>query len=373
METVFGELKKYLAFFGDNPLIQAFVVVVASLILARVANFALTRLFPRFTSKTKSEIDDLILKLLHRPVFLTVTLLGLLIAFKLVSEQERMERIGSALIVTLIAFTWLVFAVKLTSLLLKWMTRQENRFTFVQPATAPLFDIATKVVVIGGAVYVVLLAWDVDITAWLASAGILGLALGLAAQDTLGNLFAGVSILADAPYKIGDYIVLDNSERGMVTKIGLRSTRILTRDQIEVTIPNSIIAQSKIINESGGPSPKRRLKIPVGVAYGSDAAKVERILLEVAASTDGLASDPPPQVHFVNFGESSLDFELRCFIDHPEQRGRMTSQLNFAIYQALAKAGLEIPFPKRDVYIKELPESWLAAADRSHQRSRERQ
>ncbi len=356
MNESFEQIKPYLALFGQNPYVQALVVVIAALIAARIANFALTRVFPIVTRHTKSNLDDQVLSMLRRPVFVTVTLIGLGFAYRLVTP-EKYEGVGNAVIVTLIALVWVQFGFTFARLILGWMTYHQSRFSLVQPATAPLFDIVTKVLILGSAAYCVLLVWHVDITAWLASAGILGLAIGLAAQETLSNLFAGLSILADAPYKIGDYIVLDNVDRGKVTKIGLRSTRILTRDEIEITIPNSVIAQNKIINESGGPSPSRRLRVPVGVAYGSDIDRVAEILLSVAEKEEGLTRLEETRAFLVSFGESSLDFELRCWIANPEDRGRTNSRLNFAIYHALARAGIEIPYPKRDVYIKELPKS----------------
>jgi small-conductance mechanosensitive channel len=123
-------------------------------------------------------------------------------------------------------------------------------------------------------------------TAWLASAGIVGIAVGFAAKDTLANLFSGVFIMADAPYKIGDYVVLDTGERGEITHIGIRSTRMRTRDDVEVTVPNSIMGNTKIINESGGPYEKYRIRVKVGVAYGSDIDQVEQLLMEIAAANE---------------------------------------------------------------------------------------
>jgi small-conductance mechanosensitive channel len=218
--------------------------------------------------------------------------------------------------------------------------------------------LGSKLILIALAIYFVLVSWGVDPVGWIATAGVAAVAIGLAAQDTLGNLFAGISILVDTPYKIGDYIVVDRVDRGKVTRIGLRSTRILTRDDLELTIPNSIIASSKIINESAGRWVKQRLRIPVGVAYGSDADKVKEILYQAAISQEGICSDPDPWVKFDAFGDSSLNFEIRCWIEDAAQRGRVTDAVNTAVYRALAKHGIEIPFPKRDLYIKELPEGW---------------
>ncbi len=146
-------------------------------------------------------------------------------------------------------------------------------------------------------------------TAWVASAGIVGLALSFAAKDTLSNLFAGVSIIMDAPYKEGDYIILETGERGQVTEIGLRSTRILTRDDVEITIPNGIIGNGKIINEAGGPPSQHRIRAAVGVAYGSDIDQVMEVLVAVAIAHPEVLSIPEPRVRFRTFGDFALNFE----------------------------------------------------------------
>jgi small-conductance mechanosensitive channel len=228
----------------------------------------------------------------------------------------------------------------------------------VQVTTRPLFETAAKLFFFAVAVYFILISWGINPVGWLASAGIVAVAVGLAAQDALGNLFAGISILADAPYKLGDYIVLDGNERGKVTKIGLRSTRILTRDDIEIIIPNTLIANSKIINESGGPSIRQRMRIPVGVAYGSDIETVKKVLLDAVRTQEAVSSRPEPWVRFNGFGESSLDFDIRCWINDPARRGRVLDAINCGVYDGLNQAGIEIPFPKRDLYIKELPEGF---------------
>ena len=182
-----------------------------------------------------------------------------------------------------------------------------------------------------------------------------GIAVGFAAKDTLANLFSGVFIMADAPYKIGDVIVLDTAERGEVTHIGIRSTRILTRDDVEVTIPNSVMGNTKIINESGGPHEKFRCRVSVGVAYGSDIDKVRKILMAIALADKQVRKDPEPRVRFRLFGASSLDFDLLVWITNPVLRGSVVDSLNCAIYQAFNEHNIEIPYSKQDLYIKELP------------------
>ena len=193
--------------------------------------------------------------------------------------------------------------------------------------------------------------FGVPVNAVFASAGIAGFAVAMAAKDTLSNLFGGVAIFMDRPFKPGDYIVLDDNERGEVVQIGLRSTRIQTRDDVMITIPNSIITNTKIVNQSS-PQPMFRVRVKIGVAYGSDIKQVETILVEQVRSNPLAAQNPEPHVRFREFGDSSLNFELLCWAKRPHDRGRLMHNLNTGIYNAFAEAGIEIPFPQRDVHLK---------------------
>ncbi len=214
---------------------------------------------------------------------------------------------------------------------------------------------SVKGILAGAAAYFLFKAWNADISAWLASAGILGIAVGFAAKDTLANLFSGVFILADAPYKIGDYVNLTGGQRGRVTHIGLRSTRILTRDDVEIILPNALIGNGMIINESGGPQVRFRLRVPVGVAYGSDVDQVEEVLLACVKDADHVCDAPAPRVRFREFGASGLVFELLAWIDEPVFRGRVMHELNRRVYKAFYASSIEIPYAKHDVYIKNMP------------------
>jgi small-conductance mechanosensitive channel len=161
----------------------------------------------------------------------------------------------------------------------------------------------------------------------------------------------------DAPYKAGDFIILDSGERGVVTDIGLRSTRILTRDDVEITVPNGIIGNGKIINEAGGPSAQHRIRVAVGVAYGSDIDNVIEVLAGVAADHPEVLTNPAPRVRFRLFGDWSLNFELLGWIAKPVDRGRVTHELNCAVYKALNKHEIQIPFPQQDLHVRSMPEA----------------
>ncbi len=160
-----------------------------------------------------------------------------------------------------------------------------------------------------------------------------------------------VIILLDRPFKLADYIVLGNGVQGSVKEIGLRSTRILTLNGLLVSVPNSKVADMEITNESA-PVSESRINIPVGVGYGSDAKAVEQTLLCAAKKSEFLAAAPEPSVRFVEFGDSSLQFELLVWIVRPEIKANAISQLNMAIYEECQKNGIELPFPQRDVHIR---------------------
>ncbi len=193
-------------------------------------------------------------------------------------------------------------------------------------------------------------------TAVFASAGIVGLGVALAARETLANFFGGISIFLDRPFKSGDYIVLDSGERGRVVEVGMRSTRIITRDDIMISIPNSLMTNTKVVNQSA-PRNRFRVRIKVGVAYGTNIDQVEEVLLSIARDNKMVAFVPDPRVRFRQFGDSALDFELLCWARRPEDQGRLVHELNQQIYKDFAAGGIEIPFPQRDVHLKSQPEN----------------
>ena len=262
---------------------------------------------------------------------------------------------GLALLKTLVIISWLRFFLRSAESVIETMGRSRRHFNFAQKDTVPLLKNMVIVFLFLAGVYSILISWDINVTGLVASAGIVGLALSFAAQDTLSHLFAGVAILADRPYRIGDFIVLDTGERGKVTHIGLRSTRLMTRDDVEVSIPNGVMGSAKIVNESGGGVKRFRITASVGVAYGSDVEKVLQILTGVGIATPNVVEDPEPRARFRAFGASSLDFDLLVWISDPEQRGLRLHEINCAINRRFQEEGIVIPFPQQDVWIKQLP------------------
>jgi len=349
-------LEPYLGVFGSNVWLQAMVAVAGSLIVALIFERVICGALKKLAARTRFRVDDYLIDHLHRPIYLTLVMVGLALAVNLLQLGEPFESIAFSILLTIGYIIWTIFLIRATRALLGAMASSDLGPSAINPQTLPLFQNMALIAIVVISVYVIFTAWNVDMTAWLASAGIIGIAVGFAAKDTLANLFSGVFIMADAPYKIGDFVVLDTGERGEITHIGIRSTRLKTRDDVEVTVPNSVMGNTKIINESGGPHEKFRIRVAVGVAYGSDIDKVREILMDIALNSDDVCDDPEPRVRFRQFGASSLDFELLCWIDQPVLRGRVLDNLNSKVYKRFIEEKVEIPYSKHDLYIKQMPE-----------------
>jgi len=344
---------------GGNRYLQSAILVLGAIVVAGLTDWILTRGIGRLARRTATDLDDRLVELLHRPVRATVVLVGLVLATLRLDPSSLVEAgalpltgLTLDLLTTIGIVVWTLTAIRVTGVL---FDTTAGRRPIVSAQTAPLVRNLSSFGFVAAAIYFAFLTWGIDVTAWLASAGIVGIALGFAAKDTLANFFAGFFILTDAPYKVGDFVNLASGERGQVTHVGIRSTRLLTRDDIEITIPNAVIANAKIANESSGRWTKQRVRIPVGVAYGSDIDLVRRVLEEIGRADPDVCDDPEPRMRFRAFGESGLDVELLAWIDDPIERGRVSDNLHTAIYKRFAAEGIEIPYPKRDVYVRALP------------------
>ena len=348
----FSAVDSFLAEYGlvTDALISLSVTLVGLL----VTRFLLKRLPARWVEQNRRARTRHLVGMGRLPILTSILLVGTT-HLSALFLPSGLHATLSSIFLTLATLLWGQFVYRASQFLLKSISLQTPEEGVIRPQTLPLLENVAAVLNVLVVVYLIFLVWNIDMTAWLASAGIVGIAVGFAAKDTIAHLLSGVFILADSPYKIGDYIVIDTGERGKVTHIGLRSTRLLTRDDLEINIPNAIIANGKIINESSGRHVKSRVRIAVSVAYGSDLEQVKSLLLQVAEQEPQICQDPEPRVRFRTFGASGLDLELLVWIADPEIRGRVVDALNTAIYNCFNTQKIEIPYTKQDLYIKELP------------------
>ena len=211
--------------------------------------------------------------------------------------------------------------------------------------------------------YVAFQLVGVDLSSLAIIAASLGVGVGFGLQNIINNFVSGIIILAERPISMGDRIEVAGVA-GRVTKIQLRSTTVVTNDNITMIVPNADFISNTVTNWSHG-DPKVRIRVPVGVAYGSDLKLLQRLLLEAAAEHPKALRDPSPVVLFTEFGDNSLNFELGVWTQEMTAAPiHFTSEMNFIIEQKLRENDIEIPFPQRDLHVRSgLP----AAAEASNE------
>ncbi len=213
------------------------------------------------------------------------------------------------------------------------------------------FDVVTVVIVVGAAIR---LGARLGLPTYslVTGLGVGGLAVALAGREALSNLIGTIAILLDRPFKLGDFVVMGEGDQGTVIEIGLRSTRIKRLDGILVSIPNASVANMKIVNESA-PVTESQISVPVGVAYGSSVNQVEQALLAACQRCEYVVSEPVPSVRLASFGDSAVEFQVLVWIIQPELKAKATDQINRAICEEFEKRRIEMPFPQRDIRIRQ--------------------
>ncbi len=328
-----------------NILIVA--AVTAALIVLRKAIF---RFF--HGAANKNEIKDLLLDGVEGPSTFLIIALALYVSIRLYEPPEA----------------YLVYALKGVhlSLILTVTMGLANvsgrAFAFfLRKAELPisvtgLLNAVIKAVVYGVGFLVMLNFVGISVTPIITALGVGGLAMALALQDTLSNLFAGIHILAEHTIRVGDYIRIETGQEGFVVDIGWRTARIRTPQNNLVIMPNSKLSQSVVTNYH---LPDRTIAVPMtfGVSYDTDPETVERILIDEAlkatAEVPGLLNDPKPHVRFLpGLGPSSLDFTLLCFVRDYADQQPVQHALNKRILKRFTQEGIEVPFPTRTVYLR---------------------
>jgi len=218
-----------------------------------------------------------------------------------------------------------------------------------------LLDKFASTIVYTTAIIIALDILGVNVMPFIAGAGVAGVAIGFAAKDTLSNFIAGILLLIDRPFELGDRIEIwgapaGSSTWGDVTEIGLRATKISTTDNIEVIIPNNEIMTRDIINYTAT-SASIRVRVNIGISYDADITTAKKVINDIAESIEWVQADPPPKVVVRNFGDSSIDLQLRVWIKNARKRMDTISEVTDKIKTAFDAAGIEIPYPKRDITI----------------------
>lgn len=332
------------------PPLGAAAGVTLALLIARRYAF---RWLERLTRRTATRLDEFLIQALRTPTILWCVALGLIAGLDAAPLPRRLATWGTSAVAALVVLSITIVA---ANLLARGLQNLGQRIQ-IETAVTGLGTTLTKALVflLGG--LLILSTLGISVTPLLAALGVGGLAVGLALQDTLSNLFSGIHILVEKPVRVGDYVKLETGQEGYVTDIGWRTTRIRMLPNNMVIIPNAKLAQS-IVTNYYLPEQRMALLIPISVSYNSDPAQVEKILVEeasrAAGEVPGLLADPPPFVRFIpGFGESSLDFTLICQVREFVDQYLAQHELRKRIFHRFQQEGIEIPFPQRVVHVRD--------------------
>ncbi|MBI4440148.1 mechanosensitive ion channel family protein [Candidatus Woesearchaeota archaeon] len=342
-----------ISFLDSGPLLKALAIFILFFAVSKLLVYVSEKIILRLTKKTTTVIDDLIIERTNRPLSIILILIGLRIGIIPLGLDEKITNYIELALLALITLLIARIIIIIVEILIdnwgrKWAARTKSS---IDDNLMSLMHRFAKVLLYIIALLIIIDSFGVEIGPLLASIGIAGIAIAFALQNTLGNIFGGMSLIVDKSIRAGDKVQLDADTVGIVRDIGLRSTKIKTFNNEIVTIPNGKLADSKIINHSQ-PDPSIRIIVPVSVAYGTDIDKLEKVLLSEVKKVGHFMKEPAPFVRFKAMGDSALQFNVFFWIESFEYAGDAPHEANTLIYKALSKNRIEIPFPQRVVHMK---------------------
>jgi len=272
-----------------------------------------------------------------------------ILEYELISTEKFHFSVVNLIVIILIyvlarLLSWTLTRVLRRRFRKKGQAEQGRRFAVLKIARYAIFVIA---------VLLMLANSGVDITVLVASSTALFVGLGFGLQNLFKDFVCGITMLFEGSLELND-VVLISEEIGKVTYIGLRTSKILTPNGVTMIVPNSKFIEETVINYTKD-NLTTRFRVKVGVAYESDVEEVRRVLREVALADGRVAKNPAPIVRFLEFSDSSLDFELMFWTAQNFLMEDLRSDIRFAVWHALKAHNIRIPFPQRDLYIKTLP------------------
>ncbi|MBI2069529.1 MAG: mechanosensitive ion channel family protein [Elusimicrobia bacterium] len=328
------------------PLILAGLGILAGYLFDRVVLGRLGRLF----QTTKSVIDDVLLETFGGHIGLWLVLAGLAAAAQTAPIAGAHRALAAKILVSAFFFSVTWASARLAGDLMRRFSAQRA----ISQAMAGLMNNLVKIAVIALGVLLILSNLGISITPLLTALGVGSLAVALALQDTLTNLFSGIHIVASNLVEVGDYVKLDSGQEGVVMDINWRTTRIKELPNNVILVPNAKLAQAIIINYAR-PEPETAVLVQMGVSYDADLQKVERVTIEAAKdvqqTVDGAVKNFDPFIRYHTFGDSSINFTVILRARQFTDRFLITHEFIKRIHERYRKEGIEIPFPQRVVHL----------------------
>ena len=347
MDDLADMLSPYL----ENPWIQSLGIFILSLVLTVVARWSLQFVFLGLAKRTRTEVDDILIRAVRHVATYSIPVIGLMMALTPLALQTS---IPERILFSLLAVLLMRGAIRLIDDMSRWLeeTWQERTASSLDKGLLPLLRKAVKMSVVILGILIILGRWGIEIGPLLGALGIGGLAVALALNSSLSNIFSGIQLILDRSVNVGDKVQLESGEVGVVLDIGLRTTLMQTYDNEVISLPNSQLANARIKNYTK-PDATIRVGVNFAVAYGSDVSEVKGVVLDAISQLDDILQEPGPQVLFLNMGDFSLDMCGRVWVDNYGKQFAKKLEMTELIYNTLKKSGIEIPFPTRTVYMKQ--------------------
>jgi MscS family membrane protein len=336
---------------GVSVLIVLFVLITGNWIIRVFIKNPLSRLAKR----TSTILDDFIVEIIQLPLYLLFVGWAFNYGLKRLDfiPEEWNHSIADIFFIFYLV-TGFIFSIKFIRKIIIWYGKEmsSRTETNLDEQLLPFIRRVTMIIIWLIGIIILLSHFNVDVSGLVATLGIGSLAIALAAQAALSDTISGFAIMIDRPFRIGDRIEIQDLDTwGDVVDIGLRSTRIRTRDNRMVIVPNSVIGKSLIVNYSY-PDTQYRNEIQIGLAYGTDIERARDLMINVVSKVEGVLPDKPVEALFLEFGPYAMIFRVRWWLESYYDTRRMFDKVNTALYHALNAANIEIPNPQVDVFFR---------------------
>jgi len=329
------------------------ITIVIGYFIAKLLSTYIPKGMKVLARKVNFAVDNELMNSLRSFIFKLILFLFILLALTMLNLSEGVDFAVSAIIKSILLLSFVGFLLQIIRTLLHKMAKtssaniNEEVVHVVQESTLPLFENTALIAFYTVGLYLVFSIWNVDMTALLAGAGIGAMAVGMAAKDTLSDIIAGILILTDAPYRVGDVVYVKGNLKGRVSQIGLRNTRLVTKNNIEVIVPNTIMGTSQIVNESSSKEFGIRIQLDVSTAFGEEVDRVKSLLVDSAKKAKRVAQDQEIKAMMIGFEQYSLQFRLQCWIGNPEDKGSAKGELMELMYLNFYEAGIDIAMTRQ--------------------------
>jgi len=315
----------------------------------------------RITKKTKTELDDIVFRIIRRPILVLLVLFAFITSLRALEQEWWMQPwiydLVDKMYFIVLVVIGLFVGYKLFKNVVVYYGKiyAEKTETDIDDVMIPVAEKLGAVIILIAGVAILLGYIGIDLTMLAVGSIVISMVIAFALQDTLSNFFAGIYLLTDRPFKVGDWIILESEEICQVKQVGMRSVRLYKMfDHADLILPNNKIASQKILNITM-PDEQAKVKIKLGVAYGTDIKKVKELLIKSAMEHPNVLKDEGkmPLAIFTDFGESSLDFLLLVWVDNIMNQWKVARELRESINEKFLKEDIEIPFPQRVVWHKD--------------------